>query len=95
MWSNLTTLDSVDYKKKQKLDIENAIISITKIEKEDYICLNDMAKAKEGENRAEFFSTCKGSFLRRVCHSGWPVDRKQPDRSLDFQECSDQKTWFL
>jgi hypothetical protein len=29
-----------------KLDIENAIISITKIEEEDYICLTDMAKAK-------------------------------------------------
>jgi hypothetical protein len=38
--------------RKQKLDIENAIISITKIEEEDYICLTDMAKAKEGDNRA-------------------------------------------
>ena len=36
----------------KKLDIENVIISITKIEKEDYICLTDMAKAKEGDNRA-------------------------------------------
>lgn len=36
----------------QKLDIGNAIISITKIEEEDYICLTDMAKAKEGDNRA-------------------------------------------
>jgi len=35
-----------------KLDIENAIISITKVEEEDYICLTDMAKAKEGDNRA-------------------------------------------
>ena len=35
-----------------KLDIENSIISITKIEEEDYICLTDMAKAKEGDNRA-------------------------------------------
>lgn len=34
------------------IDIENAIISITKIEEEDYICLTDMAKAKEGDNRA-------------------------------------------
>lgn len=36
----------------QKLDIENDLISIIKIEKEDYICLTDMAKAKEGDNRA-------------------------------------------
>ncbi len=35
-----------------KLDIENSIISITKIEEEDYICLTDMAKAKQGDNRA-------------------------------------------
>jgi len=35
-----------------KLDIESAIISITKIQEEDYICLTDMAKAKEGDNRA-------------------------------------------
>jgi hypothetical protein len=34
------------------IDIRNAIISITKIEEEDYICLTDMAKAKEGDNRA-------------------------------------------
>lgn len=34
------------------IDIKDAIISITKIEKEDYICLTDMAKAKEGDNRA-------------------------------------------
>lgn len=34
------------------IDIKNAIISITKIEEEDYICLTDMAKAKEGDNRA-------------------------------------------
>jgi hypothetical protein len=32
-----------------KLDIENAIISVIKIKEEDYICLTDMAKAKEGE----------------------------------------------
>lgn len=36
----------------RKLEIENAIIAITKIEEEDYICLTDMAKAKEGKNRA-------------------------------------------
>ena len=35
-----------------KLDIENTIISITKIDKEDFICLTDMAKAKKGDNRA-------------------------------------------
>ena len=35
-----------------KIDINNAIISITKIDQEDYICLTDMAKAKEGDNRA-------------------------------------------
>ncbi len=34
------------------IDIKNAIVSITKIEEEDYICLTDMAKAKEGDNRA-------------------------------------------
>ncbi|MFA6400801.1 MAG: hypothetical protein WCX31_04130 [Salinivirgaceae bacterium] len=34
------------------IDIENAIISITKIEEEDYICLTDMAKAKDGDYRA-------------------------------------------
>ncbi len=34
------------------IDIKDAIISITKIEKEDYICLTDMAKAKDGDNRA-------------------------------------------
>jgi len=34
------------------IDIKNAIISITKIEEEDYICLTDMAKAKEGDSRA-------------------------------------------
>lgn len=34
------------------IDIKNAIISITKIEEEDYICLTDMAKAKDGDNRA-------------------------------------------
>lgn len=38
--------------KMRKLDIEDAVITITKIEEEDYICLTDMAKAKEGGNRA-------------------------------------------
>jgi hypothetical protein len=35
-----------------KIDINNSIISITKIDEEDYICLTDMAKAKQGDNRA-------------------------------------------
>ena len=35
-----------------RLEIESAIISITKIEEEDYVCLTDMAKVKEGDNRA-------------------------------------------
>ncbi len=39
-------------RKIQKIDIKDTIISITKIEEEDYICLTDMAKAKEGDNRA-------------------------------------------
>ena len=33
----------------QKIDIEDAIISITKIEEEDYICLTDMAKKPKKE----------------------------------------------
>ncbi len=36
----------------RKIDIKDTIISIAKINEEDYICLTDMAKAKEGENRA-------------------------------------------
>ena len=36
----------------KKLEIENNIISLTKVNKEDYICLTDMAKAKQGFNRA-------------------------------------------
>ncbi len=36
----------------KKIEIDNTLISITKIEKEDYICLTDMAKAKKGDNRA-------------------------------------------
>ena len=35
-----------------KLDIKNTIISITKVNEDDFICLTDMAKAKEGDNRA-------------------------------------------
>jgi len=38
--------------KVNKIDIEDAVISITKIDAEDYICLTDMAKAKDGDNRA-------------------------------------------
>ena len=36
----------------KNIGIENTLISITKIENEDYICLTDMAKAKQGDNRA-------------------------------------------
>ena len=36
----------------KRIDIENTLISITNIENEDYICLTDMAKAKQGDNRA-------------------------------------------
>ena len=38
--------------KLNKIDIENTIISITRIHEEDYISLTDMAKAKQGDNRA-------------------------------------------
>ena len=38
--------------KLSKIDIENTLVSITKVNKEDYICLTDMAKAKQGDNRA-------------------------------------------
>ena len=38
--------------KLKKIDIQNTIISITSIHEEDYICLTDMAKAKQGSNRA-------------------------------------------
>ncbi len=37
--------------KTQKIDIQNVLVSITKIKEEDYICLTDMAKAKDGDNR--------------------------------------------
>ena len=36
----------------KKIDIQNIIVSITSIHTEDYICLTDMAKAKQGRNRA-------------------------------------------
>ncbi len=35
-----------------KLEIKNTIISITKVNEDDFICLTDMAKAKKGDNRA-------------------------------------------
>ena len=35
-----------------KIEIENTIISLTKINDDDFICLTDMAKAKKGDNRA-------------------------------------------
>jgi len=38
--------------KLSKLDIENTLISITKVNEDDFICLTDMAKAKQGDNRA-------------------------------------------
>jgi hypothetical protein len=38
--------------KLKKIEIENKIVSITQINDEDYICLTDMAKAKQGDNRA-------------------------------------------
>ena len=36
----------------KKIEIENNIISITQFDDEDYICLTDIAKAKQGDNRA-------------------------------------------
>jgi hypothetical protein len=36
----------------KKINIGDSVISIVKIEKEDYICLTDMAKSKPGDNRA-------------------------------------------
>lgn len=36
----------------KKLNIKDYIISITKVREEDYICLTDMAKTKQGDNRA-------------------------------------------
>jgi hypothetical protein len=38
--------------KLKTIDINNVSISITKVDSEDFICLTDMAKAKEGDNRA-------------------------------------------
>ena len=39
-------------KKTQILDVENVPISITTIHNEDYICITDIAKVKEGDSRA-------------------------------------------
>ncbi|MEA1874897.1 MAG: KilA-N domain-containing protein [Bacteroidota bacterium] len=36
----------------RKLDVNNALISITKVNEDDFICLTNMAKAKEGDKRA-------------------------------------------
>lgn len=36
----------------RKIEVENKIVSITELYEEDYICLTDMAKAKQGDNRA-------------------------------------------
>ncbi len=38
--------------KLKKIKVESNIISITELNQEDYICLTDMAKAKQGDNRA-------------------------------------------
>ena len=38
--------------RQNKIEIENKIVSITQINDEDYICLTDMTKAKQGDNRA-------------------------------------------
>ena len=38
--------------KLKKIEVENKIVSITELNEEDYICLTDMAKAKQGDNRA-------------------------------------------
>ncbi len=46
LWNNLIM------NKISTIEIKDAIISITKIEEEEYICLTDRAKAKEGDNRA-------------------------------------------
>jgi hypothetical protein len=34
--------------RQNKIEIENKIVSITQINDEDYICLTDMTKAKQG-----------------------------------------------
>ena len=38
--------------KLKKIEVDNKIVSITQFNEEDYICLTDMAKAKQGDNRA-------------------------------------------
>jgi len=38
--------------KNKTITVQNIAITITSIREEDFICLTDMAKAKEGEARA-------------------------------------------
>ena len=38
--------------KQNKIEVDNKVVSITQYKEEDYICLTDMAKAKQGDNRA-------------------------------------------
>ncbi len=38
--------------KLKKIEVDNKIVSITQFNEKDYICLTDMAKAKQGDNRA-------------------------------------------
>ncbi len=38
--------------KSKNIKIKDTVVSITELNKEDYICLTDMAKAKTGDNRA-------------------------------------------
>lgn len=39
-------------KKIQTIEVQNIAISISKVKNDDYICLTDMAKAKDGDARA-------------------------------------------
>ena len=39
-------------KKTQSIEVQNIVISISKVKDDDFICLTDMAKAKEGDARA-------------------------------------------
>ena len=39
-------------RKTQTIKVQNTDISISKIKEDDFICLTDMAKAKEGDGRA-------------------------------------------
>ena len=36
----------------KKIEVDKTFVSIIQQNKEDYICLTDMAKSKEGDNRA-------------------------------------------